>query len=73
MHGMGVASHGRDLGWNRGPNAMKRLHLSPGDKGLSFREVLVFSACFFRQFSASEMLARGLFGGSRIAAVPSRK
>ena len=47
MHGMGVASHGRDLGWNRGPYAMKRLLQGPGDKGLSFREVLVFSACFF--------------------------
>ena len=46
MHGMGVASHGRDPGLNRGPYAMKRLLLSLGDKGLSFREALVFSADF---------------------------
>jgi hypothetical protein len=46
MQGMGVASQGRDQGWNRGPYAVKRLLLSPGDKGLSFREAFVFAAGF---------------------------
>ena len=46
MRGMGVASQGRDQGSNRGPYAVKRLLLSLGDKGLSFREALVFAAGF---------------------------
>ena len=50
MHGMGVASHGRDPGLNRGPNVMKRLLQSPGDEGLSFREALVFSVGFASDF-----------------------